>query len=91
MGYFKQQDIDAQEANDHVHTHLRGAVNAIRNAPPTQAKVHVLLCDGMVIDIYTDSALAEYEMHLCKQADRYYDDDSHHYDLITKPLNTAIY
>jgi len=88
MGYFKQQEIEAQEANAHVHPALLDAVNAIRSALPTRPKVHVLLCDGMVVDVYTDSGLAEYEMHLCKQADRYNGDEAHTYDLIAKPVNT---
>jgi len=91
MGYFKQRDIDAQEANAHVHPALLDAVNAIRSAlPPPKPKVHVLLCDGMVVDVYTDSDLAEYEMHLCKQADKYYGDNAHNYDLITKAVNTNV-
>jgi hypothetical protein len=88
MGYYKQRDIEAQEANAHVHPALLDAVNAIRSALPTRPKVHVLLCDGMVVDVYTDSGLAEYEMRLCQQADKYYGDNAHTYDLISKPVNT---
>ena len=88
MGYYKQRDIEAQEANAHVHPALLDAVNAIRSALPTRPKVHVLLCDGMVVDVYTDSELAEYEMRLCQQADKYYGDNTHSYDLISKPVNT---
>ena len=45
----------------------------VKNYPPNQPfpvpLVHILLCDEVPVGVYVDKNTAEYEMHLCKQAD----------------------
>ena len=78
-----------QEANAHVHPVLRQMVNIMSGVMKDDLRpvVHVLLCDGAVIDVYSDEGQAQYELHLCKQADKYYGDNEHQYMLVSKPVN----
>lgn len=89
MGRMKDLHIAQTEANDHVHPVMRQMVNIMSGAIKQDLRpvVHVLLCDGEIVDVYADEEQAQYEMHLCQQADRYYGDNDHEYALIAKPVN----
>lgn len=41
-------------------------VETVRQTPSI---IHVMICDSQPLAIYVDRQTAEYEMHLCKQAD----------------------
>jgi len=89
MGRMKDLHIAQTEANDHVHPVMRQMVNIMSGAIKQDLRpvVHVLLCDGEIVDVYADAEQAQYEMDLCLQADRYYGDNEHEYSLVTKPVN----
>ena len=89
MGQFKQIDTILHEiANDtNVHPSIRNAMrDAIVAKPYTE--VYLLLCDGVVTDVFTDKPLAEYDLHTCMEADRQ-ENLKHRWTLITRQLNTA--
>ena len=89
MGQFKQIHAILQEiANDaNVHPSVREAMrNTIQSQPIVE--VYVLLCDGVVTDVFTDKTMAEYDLHTCIHADRE-ENLPHHWSLITRQLNTA--
>jgi len=49
--------------------------------------VHVMVCDGKPVAVYVDRQTADYETHLCKQADEAMD-EAHTYVTVTLPLTT---
>ena len=53
-------------------------------SPPV---IHVMLCDGVPLSVYVDKQTAEYEAHLCGQADEQMD-EAHTYIIKTMPLVT---
>jgi len=63
-------------------------------SPPVQPSVkppavHILTCMGRPVGVYVDKSTAEYEMHLCKQADEYLAlSERMEYALMTLPLAT---
>lgn len=60
----------------------------VRQTQPFPAPViHVMLCDGVPLSVYVDKQTAEYEMHLCEQADEEMD-EAHAYVIKTMPLVT---
>jgi len=91
MGQFK--DIDTvlrQIAGDtNVHPSIRNAMHDVIYAKP-ETYVYVLLCDGTVTDVFTDKAMAEYDLHTCALAD-IQEGTPHDWTLITRQLNTATY
>lgn len=94
MGQFKQIDIILQEiANDaNVHPSIREAMrdlvvnNTIKSQPIVE--VYVLLCDDVVTDVFTDKAMAEYDLHICQMEDNE-EGLGHSWTLLTRQLNTA--
>lgn len=91
MGQFKDIDtILRQIADDtNVHPSIR---EAMRNATqPTAvqpfAKVYLLMCDGVVTDVFTDKAMAMYDMHTCIKADEE-EGLPHEWRVIVRQLNT---
>ena len=59
-------------------------VETVTRNPPI---IHVMICDSQPLAIYVDRQTAEYEMHLCKQADEEMD-EAHTYAIKTMPLVT---
>jgi len=91
MGQFKDIDtILRQIADDaNVHPSIR---EAMRNATqPTAvlpfAKVYLLMCDGVVTDVFTDKAMAMYDLHTCIKADEE-EGLPHEWRVIVRQLNT---
>lgn len=94
MGQFKDIDtILRQIADDtNVHPSIR---EAMRNATqPNQpiaiqpfAKVYLLMCDGVVTDVFTDKAMAMYDLHTCIKADEE-EGLPHEWRVIVRQLNT---
>ena len=92
MGQFKDIDtILRQIADDNnIHPSIR---EAMRNATqPTAvqpfAKVYLLMCDGVVTDVFTDKAMAEYDLHTCISADLE-EGLLHSWSLVTRQLTTT--
>jgi hypothetical protein len=89
MGQFKQIHAILQEiANDaNVHPSVREAMrNTIQSQPIVE--VYLLLCDGVVTDVFTDKAMAEYDLHICQLEDNE-EGLAHDWTLLTRQLNTA--
>lgn len=91
MGQFKDIDtILRQIADDtNVHPSIR---EAMRNATqPTAvqpfAKVYLLMCDGVVTDVFTDKAMAMYDLHTCIKADEE-EGLPHEWRVVVRQLNT---
>ena len=91
MGQFKDIDtILRQIADDtNVHPSIR---EAMRNTTqPTAvlpfAKVYLLMCDGVVTDVFTDKAMAMYDLHTCIKADEE-EGLPHEWRVIVRQLNT---
>lgn len=90
MGQFKHIDMILQEiANDaNVHPSVREAMRGtVVEQTPIQM-VYVLLCDGNVTDVFTDKAMAEYDLHTCMEADRQ-ENLPHRWTLVTRQLTTT--
>jgi hypothetical protein len=51
-------------------------------------EVYVLLCDGVVTDVFTDKAMAEYDLHICQLEDNE-EGLAHDWTLLTRQLNTS--
>jgi hypothetical protein len=89
MGQFKQIHAVLQEiANDaNVHPSVREAMrNTIVSQPIVE--VYLLLCDGVVTDVFTDKTMAEYDLHTCALAD-IQEGTPHDWTLLTRQLNTS--
>jgi hypothetical protein len=89
MGQFKQIHTILQEiANDaNVHQSVREAMrNTIQSQPIVE--VYLLLCDGVVTDVFTDKSMAEYDLHICQMEDNE-EGLGHSWTLLTRQLNTA--
>ena len=90
MGQFKNIDTVlrqiAEDAN--VHPSIRNVMRDAFFAQPDR-DVYVLLCDGVVTDVFTDKAMAEYDLHICALAD-IQEGTPHDWTLITRQLNTTI-
>ena len=94
MGQFKDINLILQEIikDNNVHPSIR---EAMRNTTqPTQsisvqpfAKVYLLLCDGDVTDVFTDKAMAMYDLHTCITADAE-EGLNHEWRVIVRQLNT---
>lgn len=89
MGQFK--DIDTvlrQIAEDtNIHPSIRNAMRDVIYAKP-ETYVYVLLCDGTVTDVFTDKAMAEYDLHTCINADLA-EGLLHSWSLVTRQLTTT--
>ena len=60
--------------------------NTIKSQPIVE--VYVLLCDGDVTDVFTDKAMAEYDLHTCISADLE-EGLLHSWSLVTRRLTTT--
>lgn len=91
MGQFKDIDTILRQIadDDNVHPSIRNAMRDVIYAKP-ETYVYVLLCDGNVTDVFTDKAMAEYDLHTCMEADRQ-ENLPHRWTLVTRQLNTAEY
>ena len=94
MGQFKQIHSILQEIADdaNVHPSVREAmrdlvVNKQLQSQPI-VEVYVLLCDGVVTDVFTDKAMAEYDLHTCINADLE-EGLLHSWSLVTRQLTTT--
>lgn len=91
MGQFKDIDtILRQIADDtNVHPSIREAMH--NTTQPTAvlpfAKVYLLMCDGVVTDVFTDKAMAMYDLHTCIKADEE-EGLPHEWRVIVRQLNT---
>ena len=95
MGQFKDIDtILRQIADDtNVHPSIREAMrNATQPNQPTAvqpfAKVYLLMCDGVVTDVFTDKAMAMYDLHVCQMADKE-EGLPHNWTVVKRQLTTA--
>lgn len=91
MGQFKDIDtILRQIADDtNVHPSIREAMRNSTQPTSVQpfAKVYLLMCDGVVTDVFTDKAMAMYDMHTCIKADEE-EGLPHEWRVIVRQLNT---
>ena len=51
-------------------------------------EVYLLLCDGVVTDVFTDKSMAEYDLHICQLEDNE-EGLAHNWTLLTRQLNTS--
>jgi len=94
MGQFKQISVilDQIAEDSNVHPSIREAMrdlvvnNTIKSQPIVE--VYVLLCDDVVTDVFTDKAMAEYDLHICQMEDNE-EGLGHSWTLLTRQLNTA--
>ncbi len=89
MGQFKQIHTILQEiANDaNVHQSVRDAMRkTISSQLPD--KVYLLLCDGVVTDVFTNKETAMYDMYICIKADAE-EGLPHEWRVIARQLNTS--
>jgi len=94
MGQFKDIDtILRQIADDtNVHPSIREAMrDATQPTQPTVvqpfAKVYLLMCDGVVTDVFTNKDMAMYDMYMCIKADEE-EGLPHEWRVIVRQLNT---
>lgn len=90
MGQFKQIDVILQEiANDvNVHPSIRDAMRKTISVQPFD-KVYLLLCDGVVTDVFTNKEMAMYDLHTCIKADAE-EGLPHEWRVIARQLNTSV-
>jgi hypothetical protein len=94
MGQFKHIStiLDQIAEDSNVHPSIREAMrdlvvnNTIKSQPIVE--VYVLLCDGDVTDVFTDKAMAEYDLHTCISADLE-EGLLHSWSLVTRQLTTT--
>ena len=94
MGQFKNINLILQEIikDNNIHPSIR---EAMRNATqPTQPpvvqpfnKVYLLMCDGVVTDVFTNKDMAMYDMYMCIKADEE-EGLPHEWRVIVRQLNT---
>lgn len=99
MGQFKDINLILQEIikDNNVHPSIREAMRDMVVNKPLQsaqsisvqpfAKVYLLLCDGDVTDVFTDKAMAMYDLHTCITADAQ-EGLNHEWRVIVRQLNT---
>ena len=94
MGQFKQISVilDQIAEDSNVHPSIREAmrdlvVNKTIQSQPI-VEVYLLLCDGVVTDVFTEKAMAEYDLHICQLEDNE-EGLAHDWTLLTRQLNTA--
>jgi hypothetical protein len=94
MGQFKHIStiLDQIAEDSNVHPSIREAMrdlvvnNTIKSQPIVE--VYVLLWDDVVTDVFTDKAMAEYDLHICQMEDNE-EGLGHSWTLLTRQLNTA--
>ena len=95
MGQFKQISVilDQIAEDSNVHPSIREAmrdlvVNKTIQSQPI-VEVYVLLCDDVVTDVFTDKAMAEYDLHTCIKADEE-EGLPHKWTIVIRQLNTTM-
>ena len=95
MGQFKQISVilDQIAEDSNVHPSIREAmrdlvVNKTIQSQPFM-EVYVLLCDGVVTDVFIDKAMAEYDLHTCIKADEE-EGLPHKWTIVIRQLNTTM-
>ena len=97
MGQFKDINLILQEIikDNNIHPSIREAMRDATQPTPVQpvqyppvVEVYVLLCDGVVTDVFTDKAMAEYDLHTCISADLE-EGLLHSWSLVTRQLTTT--
>jgi hypothetical protein len=91
MGKFKEINTLIRQLVDdtNVHPSIREAMrNSTQPTPEPETYVYVLLCDGVVTDVFTDKAMAEYDLHTCISADLE-EGLLHSWSLVTRQLTTT--
>jgi len=90
MGQFKQIHTILQEiANDaNVHQSVRDAMRKTISEQLLPDKVYLLLCDGVVTDVFTSKEMAMYDLHTCIKADAE-EGLPHEWRVIARQLNTS--
>jgi len=93
MGQFKQISIilDQIAEDSNVHPTIREAmrkavVSKTILAQPVD-KVYLLLCDGVVTDVFTNKEMAMYDLYTCIKADAE-EGLTHEWRVIARQLNT---
>jgi uncharacterized protein (UPF0147 family) len=91
MGQFKDINLILQEIikDNNVHPSIREAMRDATQPTSVQpfAKVYLLMCDGVVTDVFTDKAMAMYDLHTCIKADEE-EGLPHEWRVIVRQLNT---
>jgi hypothetical protein len=100
MGQFKQISVylardrrGFQCASIHPRSNARSSREQHNTTPHCRhsfpfVEVYVLLCDGDVTDVFTDKAMAEYDLHTCISADLE-EGLLHSWSLVTRQLTTT--
>lgn len=90
MGQFKNIDtILRQIADDtNVHPSIRDAMRGTSAKQAPINKVYLLLCDGVVTDVFTNKETAMYDMYICIKADAE-EGLPHEWRVIARQLNTS--
>ena len=95
MGQFKQISVilDQIAEDSNVHPSIREAMRDLVVSKTIQSQpiveVYVLLCDGVVTDVFIDKAMAEYDLHTCIKADEE-EGLSHKWTIVIRQLNTTM-
>ena len=90
MGQFKQISIilDQIAEDSNVHPTIREAMRkTISSQLPD--KVYLLLCDGVVTDVFTNKETAMYDLYTCIKADME-EGLPHEWRVIARQLNTSV-
>jgi uncharacterized protein (UPF0147 family) len=97
MGQFKQISTVLQEIikDNNIDPSIREVMRDLVVNKPLQStakqlptKVYLLLCDGVVTDVFTDKAMAMYDMHTCIKADEE-EGLPHEWRVIARQLTTT--
>lgn len=91
MGQFKDINLILQEIikDNNVHPSIREAMRNTTQPTAIQpfSKVYLLMCDGDVTDVFTDKAMAMYDLHTCIKADEE-EGLPHEWRVVVRQLNT---
>jgi hypothetical protein len=99
MGQFKDINLILQEIikDNNINPSIREAMRDLVVNKPLQsaqstsvqpfAKVYLLMCDDVVTDVFTDKAMAMYDLHICSKADEE-EGLPHEWRIIVRQLNT---
>lgn len=91
MGQFKDINTLIRQLVDdnNVHPSIREAMRNTTQPTSVQpfAKVYLLMCDDVVTDVFTDKAMAMYDLHICSKADEE-EGLPHEWRIIVRQLNT---
>jgi len=94
MGQFKQISVilDQIAEDSNVHPSIREAMRDLvvnkKISSQLPDKVYLLLCDGVVTDVFTNKEMAMYDLHTCIKADAE-EGLPHEWRVIARQLNTS--